>query len=188
MGAEKSVIIPPTILFFTATARRAFHLFMSASSLPVVTIYTDGSCLGNPGAGGWAAILECNGHKKNISGGCAHTTNNRMEMTAIIRALAALKKKSRVQLYTDSQYVADGITKWLPKWQQKQFRKSDGKPVKNVDLWQELNTIQQQHDIRWQWVRGHATCEGNNQADELANAAAHQAARGNTNESITATA
>lgn len=156
-----------------------------AAPLPQVTIYTDGSCLGNPGAGGWAAVLEANGKTKNISGGEPHTTNNRMEMTAVIRALAALKTQCAVRLHTDSQYVANGITQWLPAWQRKNYRKADGKPVKNSELWQQLDAAQKRHTIEWIWVRGHASCAGNNRADELAHAAAVQASQQHAAETAT---
>lgn len=136
-----------------------------------VTIYTDGACRGNPGPGGWGAVLIFGPHEKELSGAEPLTTNNRMELTAAIRALAALKRPCDVALYTDSQYLRSGITEWLEQWKQRNWRTSDRKPVKNVDLWQALEAEIQRHRIEWHWVRGHAGNPGNERADRLANEA-----------------
>jgi len=135
----------------------------------VVKIYTDGACKGNPGAGGWGALLELNGHEKELFGGEAQTTNNRMELTAVIRALEALKRPCVVQLHTDSKYVQQGITEWIHNWKKRGWRTADRKPVKNEDLWRQLDELAQKHDIEWLWVRGHAGHDGNEKADALAN-------------------
>ncbi len=135
----------------------------------VVKIYTDGACKGNPGAGGWGALLEMDGTEKEIFGGEAHTTNNRMELTAVIRALEALKRRCTVQLHTDSKYVQQGISSWIHGWKKNGWRTSDKKPVKNDDLWKTLDALAQQHDIEWLWVKGHAGHNGNERADQLAN-------------------
>jgi len=136
-----------------------------------VEIFTDGACSGNPGPGGWGAILRYRGVEKEISGGENPTTNNRMEMLAAITALEALKRPCTVQVYTDSQYLRDGITKWLPAWKARGWRTADKKPVKNVDLWQRLDTAAAPHRIEWNWVRGHAGHPENERADALARAA-----------------
>ena len=134
-----------------------------------ITIYTDGACKGNPGPGGWAAILSYNGEEKELSGGEAQTTNNRMEMTAVLRALQALKKDHcNLQIFTDSKYVMNGMTQWLPGWRAKNFRRSNGKPVLNADLWEALSAAAAPHRIEWRWVRGHSGDRGNEQADALA--------------------
>jgi len=134
-----------------------------------ITIHTDGACSGNPGPGGWGAILEWNGHRKELKGGEHDTTNNRMEMQAAIEALKALKKPGRtVILITDSVYLRDGITKWIHGWKKRGWKTADKKPVKNVDLWQELEQLSEQHAIEWRWVKGHAGDPGNERADELA--------------------
>jgi ribonuclease HI len=133
-----------------------------------VTIYTDGACSGNPGPGGWGAILEWNGRRKEIKGGDPHTTNNRMELTAAIMALEALKRPCTVDLHTDSQYLRQGITSWITSWKSNGWRTADRKPVKNVDLWQRLDAALAQHKVRWHWVRGHAGNDLNERADELA--------------------
>ncbi len=135
---------------------------------PVVEIYTDGACRGNPGPGGWAALLRTGDKEREISGGEALTTNNRMELTAAIRALDALKKPCRVALYTDSNYVRDGITKWIFNWQRNNWRTSDKKPVKNAELWQELLEAVQPHRIEWHWVKGHSGHPENDRVDALA--------------------
>lgn len=140
-----------------------------------IYIYSDGACKGNPGAGGWGALLVSGGHRKEISGGEANTTNNRMEMTAVIRALELLKRPSTVEVHTDSQYVQKGISEWLPGWKRRNWRTADGKPVKNQDLWQQLDTLSQQHHIEWKWVRGHAGHPENERADVLANIGVLQA-------------
>jgi ribonuclease HI len=135
----------------------------------IVEIYTDGACRGNPGAGGWGAVLRCGEAKKEIFGGEPHTTNNRMELTAVIRALEALKVPSRLRLYTDSQYVKHGICEWILQWKKRDWRTVDRKPVKNADLWRRLDELAQKHEIDWVWVRGHSGHDGNERADELAN-------------------
>jgi len=143
----------------------------ASTTRPHVTIYTDGACRGNPGPGGWGAVLIFGEHEKELSGSEPQTTNNRMELTAAIRALAALKKPCDVTLYTDSTYVRSGILEWLPQWKQREWRTADRKPVKNVDLWQALEREIERHRIEWHWVRGHAGNEGNERADRLANEA-----------------
>jgi ribonuclease HI len=135
----------------------------------VVEIHTDGACKGNPGAGGWGALLESDGKTRELFGGDAYTTNNRMELTAVIRALEALRRPSRVRLHTDSQYVQLGISEWIHQWKKRGWRTADKKPVKNEDLWRRLDELSQQHDIEWKWVRGHDGNVGNERADELAN-------------------
>jgi ribonuclease HI len=133
-----------------------------------VTIYTDGACAGNPGPGGWGAILISGGHRKEMSGGEAATTNNRMELMAAISALEALKGPSHVDLHTDSEYVQKGISAWIHGWKRKGWRTGSGSPVKNVELWKRLDAAQHTHDVRWHWVRGHAGHTENERADELA--------------------
>ena len=134
-----------------------------------VTIYTDGACSGNPGPGGWGAILRYGEHEKELSGGHPETTNNRMELTAVIRALEALKEPCRVELYTDSRYIVDAIEKgWLYSWQKNGWRKADKKPALNVDLWQRILELFATHDVNLHWVRGHADNEYNNRCDALA--------------------
>ena len=140
-------------------------------SLPQVEIFTDGACLGNPGPGGWAAILRTNGVEKEISGGERATTNNRMELMAAIRALEALKTRSKVKLHTDSRYVMDGITIWLTRWKANGWKTADKKPVKNEDLWRELERQASRHEIEWHWVRGHSGHDENERVDVLARAA-----------------
>ena len=135
---------------------------------PQVTIYTDGACSGNPGPGGWGAILISGVHRKEINGGEAHTTNNRMELLAAISALGALKQPSEIDLHTDSEYVRNGISKWIFGWKKKGWRTADNKPVKNAELWQQLDTARLRHEIRWHWVKGHAGHPENERADELA--------------------
>ena len=134
-----------------------------------VTIYTDGACKGNPGPGGWGALLQYKGRERELFGGEPGTTNNRMELTAVIRALETLKRRSAVAIYTDSQYVKNGIETWIHAWKRNGWRTSDRKSVKNADLWLELERLAGEHDIEWHWVRGHADTEGNHRADELAN-------------------
>jgi len=133
-----------------------------------VTIYTDGACSGNPGPGGWGAILVHGETRKELSGGEPETTNNRMELQAAIEALNALKRPCKVALYTDSVYVRDGITKWIKGWQRNGWRTAAKKPVKNAELWQALQAALQPHDIDWHWVKGHAGHPENERADELA--------------------
>lgn len=140
---------------------------MTKATEPVV-IHTDGACSGNPGPGGWGAILTYGGHKKVLSGGEPQTTNNRMELTAAISALEALKKASKVELYTDSEYVKNGITGWIHGWKRNGWRTADKKPVKNAELWQRLEAALERHDVSWHWVRGHAGHPENEEADALA--------------------
>jgi ribonuclease HI len=137
---------------------------------PRVTIYTDGACAGNPGPGGWGAILISAGHRKELSGGEAATTNNRMELMAAISALEALKRPSRVALHTDSEYAQKGISSWIHGWKRKGWRTGAGAPVKNVELWKRLEAAQHAHEVEWHWVRGHAGHVENERADELARA------------------
>ena len=136
-----------------------------------VEIYTDGSCLGNPGPGGWGVVLRFNGVEKELSGHVEETTNNRMELQAAIEGLKALKRSMKVELYTDSQYLRDGITQWLSKWKENNWRTANRKPVKNQDLWEELDTLVQSHEVSWHWVRGHQGHPENERADALARAA-----------------
>ncbi len=133
-----------------------------------ITIYTDGACSGNPGVGGWGAILIYKDNKKELYGGNLHTTNNKMELTAVIEALKSLKKECEIDLYTDSKYVKDGITEWLYNWKKNNWKNSQKKDVLNKELWQELDNLQSSHKINWYWVKGHADNELNNRADELA--------------------
>jgi ribonuclease HI len=133
-----------------------------------VVIHTDGACLGNPGPGGWGAILAWNGHEKELKGGEPHTTNNRMELMAAIAALEALKGPSVVELYTDSQYLHRGITEWIGSWKRNGWRTADKKPVRNIDLWRRLDAALSRHEVRWHWVRGHAGHDLNERADRLA--------------------
>ena len=134
-----------------------------------VDLFTDGACSGNPGPGGWGALLRWGKHEKEISGGEPQTTNNRMEMTAAIRALEVLKTSCKVDLYTDSKYVLQGITEWLSGWKARGWKTAARAPVKNVDLWQALDAAQAQHQMQWRWVKGHAGHVGNERADALAN-------------------
>jgi ribonuclease HI len=134
-----------------------------------VEIYTDGACRGNPGPGGWGALLLFNGTKKEICGGELATTNNRMEMMAAIQGLSALSRRCNVILYTDSEYVRRGISEWLANWKNRGWKTANRKPVKNEDLWRELDSLAAQHDIDWRWVKGHAGNPGNERADQLAN-------------------
>lgn len=134
-----------------------------------IVIYTDGACKGNPGPGGWGAWLRAGPHEKELWGGEPLTTNNRMELTAVIQALSALKQASRVALHTDSEYVKNGITTWIHGWKARGWTTADRKPVKNVDLWQQLDALARQHQVSWHWVRGHAGDPGNERADQLAN-------------------
>ncbi len=140
-----------------------------AASAEHVTIYTDGACKGNPGPGGWGAWLRFGAHEKELFGGEPRTTNNRMELTAVIEALAALKRPCRVTVHTDSEYVRKGMTEWMKAWKARGWRTADGKPVKNVELWQRLDELRQRHDVHWRWVKGHAGDPGNERADALAN-------------------
>ena len=142
---------------------------MSDRSLPVINIYSDGACKGNPGVGGWGALLVSGEHRKELVGGELLTTNNRMELTAVIEALQSLKRNSRVRIHTDSQYVLKGITEWLPNWKRRGWRTSSNTAVKNVDLWQRLDELVSQHQVDWLWVKGHSGHPGNERADALAN-------------------
>ena len=147
-------------------------------SRPHVVIYTDGACSGNPGPGGWGAILMSGPHRKELSGGEAPSTNNRMELMAAISALEALKKPSDVTLYTDSKYVQDGIKSWIHGWKRRGWTTADKKPVKNVELWKRLDEASKRHKIDWQWVKGHAGDTENERADELAREGLQKAKRG----------
>ena len=133
-----------------------------------VSVHTDGACSGNPGPGGWGALLAYDGHEKELSGGEPLTTNNRMELMAAIMALEAMKRPVTIDLHTDSVYVKDGITRWLKDWKARGWRTAAKKPVKNVDLWQRLESALERHDVTWHWVKGHAGDAGNERADELA--------------------
>ena len=134
-----------------------------------IEIYTDGACRGNPGPGGWGALLVAGNRRKTLHGGAHETTNNRMELTAVIEALNALNGARKVVLHTDSKYVKDGITSWMHNWKQRGWKTADKKPVKNQDLWQELDEAAGRHEIAWKWVRGHTGVAGNEEADALAN-------------------
>ena len=137
--------------------------------MQAVTINTDGACRGNPGPGGWGAVLQYGGKTKELYGGTGATTNNRMELTAVIEALQALKVPCKITLRSDSKYVLQGITEWMPNWKQRGWRTAAKKPVLNVDLWQTLDELVGKHKIDWQWVKGHSGDAGNERADELAN-------------------
>lgn len=150
----------------------------SDHALPVVEIWTDGSCKPNPGPGGWAAILRSRGHTRELSGAEAHTTNNRMELTAAVMALKALKRRCRVILHTDSEYLAHGITQWMQGWMRRNWRNARGEPVANADLWQALLAEAARHEIEWRWIRGHADDAMNVRADALAAAARETLALG----------
>lgn len=136
-----------------------------------IEIYTDGACRGNPGPGGWGALLIAGGHEREISGAETLTTNNRMELTAVIRALEALKRPVQGKLYTDSQYVRKGVLEWMPNWKARGWKTADKKPVKNQDLWQALDELVPRHELEWHWVKGHSGNAGNERVDELANRA-----------------
>lgn len=137
--------------------------------MKAVVIYTDGACRGNPGPGGWGAVLRYNGHERLLHGGETPTTNNRMELMAAIQALETLREPCAVKLHTDSNYVRQGITEWLPQWHRRNWKTADRKPVKNQDLWQRLDQAAARHRIEWFWVKGHSGDEGNELADQLAN-------------------
>jgi len=145
-----------------------------------VEIWTDGACKGNPGPGGWGAWLRSGTREKELFGGERETTNNRMELTAVIEALASLKRRCRVELHTDSQYVQLGITQWLANWRRRGWKTADNRPVKNADLWRRLEVLAAQHEIDWRWVKGHAGIDGNERADALANRGAERALGGGT--------
>ena len=135
----------------------------------LVEVYSDGACRGNPGPGGWGVLLRFQNKEQELWGGEAQTTNNRMELTAVIRALEALAERSRVRVTTDSQYVQKGITEWLPSWKRRGWRTADKKPVKNDDLWKQLDELNARHEVEWRWVKGHAGHPENERADALAN-------------------
>ncbi|MFZ5539204.1 MAG: ribonuclease HI [Pseudomonadota bacterium] len=158
-----------------AAAEPAPH---GGASGAVVEIYTDGACKGNPGPGGWGAYLKSGVHEKELFGGEPQTTNNRMELVAVIEALASLKRRCRVVLHTDSQYVKLGVTEWLPNWIRRGWKTAGNKAVKNADLWARLAELAQRHDIDWRWVRGHAGNAGNERADRLANRGVESVLRG----------
>lgn len=136
-----------------------------------VVIYTDGACRGNPGPGGWGALLIFKDRKKTLKGAETETTNNRMELMGAIQALKALRESCRIDIYTDSQYVQKGISEWMKAWKAKGWRKADNKPVKNADLWQSLDEVQSKHQVKWHWVKGHSNHPENDLVDELANEA-----------------
>jgi ribonuclease HI len=142
---------------------------MKTKEPAMVEIFTDGACKGNPGVGGWGALLQCNGRARELYGGEKLTTNNRMELLAVIRALEALMQPCEIHLHTDSQYVHKGISEWIHSWKKRDWRTADKKPVKNDDLWKELDHLVKGHKIEWHWVRGHSGHEGNEHADRLAN-------------------
>ena len=137
--------------------------------MSIVNVYTDGACKGNPGVGGWGVVLSYGNRRRELYGGEPHTTNNRMELTAVIRALEALKRQCRVELHTDSKYVQQGISVWIHYWKKRGWKTADKKPVKNADLWRRLDELAQRHEVEWIWVKGHAGHDGNERADELAN-------------------
>ncbi|MDE0627506.1 MAG: ribonuclease HI [Bryobacterales bacterium] len=142
-----------------------------------VKLITDGSCLGNPGPGGWAAILRYGPHKKELSGGAGWTTNNRMEISAVLEGFKALKEPCRVTVELDSEYVRKGVTAWIRKWRQRGWKTVTGQPVKNRDLWQELVAATADHRVKWVWVKGHASHKDNNRCDKLAKAAARRSSK-----------
>jgi ribonuclease HI len=139
--------------------------------MSLVEIYTDGACRGNPGPGGWGALLSSGEHERELSGAEVLTTNNRMELTAVIRALEALKRPSEVRIFTDSEYVRRGITEWVRSWKARGWKTADRKPVKNQDLWERLDALAAGHKIEWRWVKGHSGVPGNERVDRLANEA-----------------
>jgi ribonuclease HI len=149
---------------------------VAEAALPKVVIYTDGACKGNPGPGGWGVWMVSGAHEKEMWGGEAQTTNNRMELTAVIEALGTLKKRCQVVVYTDSEYVRKGITEWIGGWKRRGWKTADNKPVKNAELWQALEAAAERHAIDWRWVKGHAGDPGNERADALANRGAQQVA------------
>jgi ribonuclease HI len=139
-----------------------------ARDVNIARVYTDGACSGNPGPGGWGAVLDWNGHRKEIHGGEASTTNNRMELTAAIKALEAFRRKVAIEVHTDSRYLKDGVTLWLPNWKRRGWKTAGKKPVKNLDLWQRLDALTEEHHVSWHWVKAHAGHEQNERADALA--------------------
>jgi ribonuclease HI len=142
--------------------------FETSGTEPVI-VYADGACRGNPGPGGWGVWLRCGPHEKELFGGDKLTTNNKMELTAAIQALASLKRRCTVHLYTDSQYVCQGVTSWIHGWKKRGWTTADKKPVKNIELWQRLDALNAAHNVSWHWVKGHAGDPGNERADALAN-------------------
>jgi ribonuclease HI len=148
---------------------------VSETSTPSVVMYTDGACKGNPGRGGWGVWMRSGQHEREMWGGEPVTTNNRMELTAVIEALAVLKRPCKVAVYTDSEYVRKGITEWITGWKRRGWKTADNKPVKNVELWRRLEELVAQHNVDWHWVRGHAGDPGNERADALANRGAAEA-------------
>ena len=135
----------------------------------MIELFTDGACRGNPGPGGWGALLRQGDRVRELHGGEAETTNNRMEMTAVIEGLSALKRSCQVHITTDSQYVMKGVTEWMPNWKKRRWRTAAGQPVKNVDLWQKLDTLLADHEVTWEWVKGHSGHPENERVDALAN-------------------
>jgi len=148
---------------------------MTDTAMPSVVIYTDGACKGNPGRGGWGVWMVSGEHEREMWGGELITTNNRMELTAVIQALTVLKRRCNVIIYTDSEYVRKGITEWIGGWKRRGWKTADNKPVKNADLWQQLETAAAAHQVDWRWVKGHAGDPGNERADGLANRGAEEA-------------
>lgn len=144
------------------------HHEVNETDKPTVTIYTDGACSGNPGPGGWGAVLLCGEHEKHMSGGQKETTNNQMELMAVIEALKSLKKPCNVNLYTDSKYVMDGMQSWIHNWKKNNWRTAAKKPVKNAELWKALDQATQRHNLTWHWVKGHSGDSYNELADSLA--------------------
>ena len=142
---------------------------MTESNPGIVELYTDGACRGNPGPGGWGVLMRFNGHEKELFGGDAATTNNRMELMAAIQALETLSRPCKIRLYTDSKYVMHGITEWIDQWKTRDWKTAAKKPVKNVDLWQRLDKARERHSIEWYWVKGHSGHDENERADQLAN-------------------
>jgi ribonuclease HI len=149
----------------------------SSENLSSITIYTDGACKGNPGPGGWGVWMQYGEHEKELWGGEKQTTNNRMELTAVIQALSSLKRQCQVILYTDSEYVRQGITSWIHNWKKRGWKTADNKPVKNAELWRQLDELAAGHQIDWRWVKGHAGDPGNERADQLANRGVESALR-----------
>ncbi len=150
----------------------------SNTELQKVVIHSDGGCQGNPGPGGWGAWLISGAHQKELCGGHPSTTNNQMEMTAVIEALATLKRSCKITLYTDSEYVLKGMTEWMPGWVRRGWKTAAGQPVKNVELWQRLDALNAGHQVQWRWVKGHAGDPGNERADQLANKGVEVALKG----------
>ncbi len=148
---------------------------MTEVTTPSVVAYTDGACKGNPGRGGWGVWMVSGAHEREMWGGEMSTTNNRMELTAVIETLKALKRRCKVVIYTDSEYVRKGITEWIHGWKRRGWKTADNKPVKNVELWRELEGLAAQHEVEWRWVRGHNGDPGNERADGLANRGAAEA-------------